>query len=217
MQCVMGKGGKRIGIFGGTFNPIHVGHMVIAKFILEDKGLDEILFVPCALPPHKGNKDLVSGEDRLRMVELAVASEPKFEASDIELRRGGKSYSIQTVEELKALFEPGAKFFFIIGADSLHEISTWKDIDRLSELCDFIVIARRGYPLSDLSPEKLTVKEGIFRRLIAGIVESPLMDVSSTDIRDRIRAGKDIESLVPEAVAEFITRRGLYKKGGQED
>ena len=179
---------------------------------MKKKGLDEVLFVPCALPPHKESDDLAPEEDRLRMVELAVASDPGFSASEIELKRGGRSYSIRTIDELKKMFDPGTKFFFIIGADSLHEISTWKDIERLSGLCYFIIAARPGYPLRGLSAERLSVGKEVFRGLVDGIVETPVIDISSTQIRDRVGKGKSIDKMVPEAVAEYISRKRLYQR-----
>lgn len=217
MKALIDKKSRRIGIFGGTFNPIHTGHLIIATFVLEEKGLDRILFVPCSHPPHKGRGELAPGEERLRMVELAVASDPRFTASDIELKRGGTSYSIRTVEDLRAIFGPGTRFFFIVGADSLHEISTWKEIERLSELCDFVTVARPGYSLEGLSPRKLAIGEGTFERLAPGIVRTPLVEISSTLIRDRVRAGKSIEYMVPAGVADHIREKGLYRKGGKEN
>ena len=208
----MGKRAKRIGIFGGTFNPIHNGHLIISTAVMEEKHLDEVLFVPCARPPHKGSGELAPGGDRLRMVELAVSSNPRFRASDIELKRGGRSYSVKTIEELRMRFNRGEEFYFIVGADSLHEISTWKDVERLSGLCDFIIAARSGYPLGGLSAESLSVGKEVFRRLATGIVETPVIDISSTEIRDRVGKGKCIDYMVPEAVAEYISRKGLYQK-----
>jgi nicotinate-nucleotide adenylyltransferase len=150
------------------------------------------------------------------MIERAVETDPRFSASDLEMKLGGTSYSIRTVESLRSLFGRGSRFSFIIGADSLYEISSWKEVERLSRLCDFITVARTGYPLEGLSPGTLSIGEALFRRLAGGIIRTPHIDISSTMIRERVRAGRSIEYMVPDAVADYIKRKGLYREGGQE-
>src|SRR6058998_1545633 len=134
----------RIGILGGTFNPIHVGHLLIAQDAMEAARLDRVLFIPSATPPHKPLAGNVSAAHRLRMAKLAIAGDKRFAVDDLEIRRGGKSYSVDTLRELKRRYRR-AEFYFIIGADSLSELHLWKDARRLVKLCRFIAVNRPGY------------------------------------------------------------------------
>lgn len=192
---------KRIGFYGGTFNPIHNGHLAVAKTVMEKMGLDEIVFIPSARPPHKDN-GVVDAEVRLRMTKLAVLGEPKFSVSDIEIRREGKSYTLLTIEELKRI-HPKDLIFWIIGADSLLEMPTvWRGGWELLDMVRFVVIKRPGYDLSEI-PAEIMAKVAVIE------MEIP---ISSTMIRKMAAEGKSIISLVPEKVAQFITERGLYRR-----
>lgn len=186
---------KRIGILGGTFNPIHTGHLLLAEGAKEKLGLDYILFIPCYLPPHKKPLKLVPARHRLAMVRLAVRGNPSFKISTIELKRGGKSYSVDTLQELHRLYKGNANFFFIIGSDSLSGLCTWKSIDKLMKLCKLVAVTRPGYRM---------------RYPGVKIVDLPTLPVSSTDIRQLVRQGESIRYLVPDAVRKYILRNGLY-------
>ncbi len=186
---------RRIGILGGTFNPIHTGHLLLAEGVREKMGLDYVLFIPCYLPPHKKPLNLAPAGDRLAMVRLAVKGNPSFKVSTLEIVRGGKSYSVDTLQELHRLYKGKANFFFIIGSDSLSVLNTWKSIDRVMDLCRLVAVTRPGYRFN--SPG---VK----------IIDLPTLSVSSTDIRRLVRQGKSIKYLVPEAVRRYIIKNRLY-------
>jgi nicotinate-nucleotide adenylyltransferase len=189
----------RIGLLGGTFNPIHLGHLLIARDAMEQLHLDRVKFIPAALPPHKPLAGGVSATHRLRMTRLALRGEPGFEVDDIEIRRGGRSYSVETVAELKQR-HPEAEFYFIIGADSLKDLHRWYKIERLARLCVFAVLARPGCKL--VTPARLRIR----RRAVRG----HLCDIASRDIRDRLADGKSIRWLVPDNVFRYIQRQKLY-------
>lgn len=185
----------RIGLFGGTFDPIHHGHLIQARDAMEQIAMDRLIFIPAAISPHKllvGTE--ASGEARLAMVQAAIRGEPRFEASDIELHREGPSYAIDTVEALIEAF-PGSQFFYLIGQDNLAELHTWREIERLKTLVQFVVLPRGqmegdGYQ---------TVKTRHF-------------DISATEIRQRVAQGHSIQYLVPDAVRDIIEAQNLYKE-----
>jgi len=195
------KRNARIGLLGGTFNPIHVGHLLIAQDAMEALDLDRVKFIPAATPPHKPLDRNISGTHRLRMVRLAIRGCPRFEADNIEVRRGGASYSVETVTELKRC-NPGTEFVFIIGADSLEELPCWRDIKRLAKLCAFAVVARPGF-----APR---VPKGLGLR--CRFVEGHLCEIASRDIRARLARGESVRWLVPEAVLRYIRRQRLYQR-----
>jgi nicotinate-nucleotide adenylyltransferase len=188
----------KIGILGGTFNPVHIGHLLMARDAWEQAGLDAVELVPCHLPPHKGDDDLVSARHRLRMLRLAVRGVAGLRVNDIEVRRGGRSYSVDTVAALQEA-RPGVTFYFIIGSDSLPELPKWRDYGRLTELCEFIVVTRPGHGAR--KPRGVRV---------AATVTGHVCDVSSTDIRKRIARGRGIHYLAPDAVRRYIEREHLY-------
>jgi nicotinate-nucleotide adenylyltransferase len=192
--------GDRIGIIGGTFNPIHYGHLFIASEAKESFDLDRVVFVPCHQPPHKSESGLADGEDRYRMVLLAVESNPDFVVSSAELDRGGKSYSIETVDEFQEKYGADSRIYFIIGMDSLGELSTWKDIEKLARRCQFIVAVRPNWEY-ECSPWDEVCR----------LMEIPGLEISSTDIRERVKNGRSIKYLLPEVVEEYIYAHKLYK------
>ena len=197
----MGSKGKlRVGILGGTFNPIHLGHLLIAQDALEQAGLEQVLFIPTAQPPHKPLAGNVSAQHRLRMLKLAIAGNPQFAVDDLEIRRGGKSYSVETLAELQARL-PAADFYFIIGADSLVELPQWYQVERLVKLCRFLVFERPGYTAQPM-------------RCLAGLRYRSLAthpcEISSREIRERLASRRSIRYLVPEPVRRYIERHQLY-------
>jgi len=200
----------RIGLLGGSFNPIHLGHLVLAETARERLGLDRVVFVPNRQPPHKPMAEMASAADRLRMVEAAIEGNPAFGACDIELHRDGPSYSFDTVRELLARSEGTWDIQFLIGADSLAELPTWYHVDELARLCRFVVFSRPGDALGDLTPLHAVLDERQIEAIAARRFEMPLIGVSSTDIRRRVREGRSIRYLVPEAVQRIIEERGLY-------
>jgi nicotinate-nucleotide adenylyltransferase len=201
--------GYNIGILGGTFNPIHIGHLILAQSAVEDFELNRVVFVPCASPPHKLAPDLVDGRHRLDMVSSAIASNPVFDVSDIELRREGVSYAIDTVKALSAE-NPDSRFFFIVGSDMLPQLYEWRNIYELLQRCRFITFARPGYDAKGVSASDLNLAAPWPERLMQDITVSRQFDVSSTDIRYRIAEGLSIQYLVPPEVEMYINEHNLY-------
>lgn len=216
---------QKIGILGGTFNPIHYGHLAAAEEVRDRLKLDRILFIPSSLPPHKLEEDVPSAFQRMEMVRLATSGNAHFEPSDLELKRGGTSYTIDTIEALRQAYS-GAELFFITGLDTFLEIQAWHEWEKLLTLCSFTVLSRQGYRFADLMKidfMKNAEKEliGLDRgELMHAIVRSgafticlemiPLYDISSTDIRGRVKEGASIKYLLPESVEIYIMKKGLY-------
>ena len=190
-----------IGVFGGTFNPIHLGHLLIAQEALEQAGLARVLFIPTAVPPHKPLAGNVSARQRLRLIKLAIAGDARFAVDDLEIRRGGKSYSVDTLAELRDRW-PTAEFYFIMGADSLVELPQWYKADQLVRLCRFLVFARPGYVAKPV-------------RRLAGLryqlFSNHPCEIASHEIRERLASRQSIRYLVPEPVRRYIERQQLYQ------
>ena len=200
---------QRIGIMGGTFNPIHIGHMIIAQNALENLGLTKVLFIPCALPPHKDASPVLDAEHRKAMVMLAIEDSIFFEESDVELEREGPSYAIDTVRSLYEEY-PEAEFFFIIGSDSLKELYLWKDIYSLLPLCKFITYSRPGYDVAELQESDICLDDPWPKRLLKGVHRGRHIEISSSDIRYRLAEGLSIQYIVPDPVGMYIYEHGLY-------
>ncbi len=192
----------KIGIFGGTFNPIHNGHLINAQFIAERFSLDEVLFVPAKLPVHKGLAGAVSSEDRYEMVVRAIAGNRMFRASRIEIDRETPSFTITTIRHLMKE-RAGDEPHLIIGADSYNELETWKDYRELLSIVSIIVMARPG---CDVDPARY----GNLARAVE-IAGNPLIEISSSDIRERIRQKRPVRYLVPSEVENYIIDKGLYR------
>ncbi|MFC1693323.1 nicotinate-nucleotide adenylyltransferase [Candidatus Latescibacterota bacterium] len=189
--------GKKIGLFGGTFDPVHIGHVIIAGSILEQKNLDSVIFIPSAHPPHKDYTLMFSPDDRFRMISMAVQDDPRFAVSDIELQRAGPSYTIDTIHEIKETLPSGTDMSFILGMDNLHELSLWKDPHNIVRECGLLV-ARRVCDQDREIPDWL--------KNYVEIVDVPLIEISSSDIRKRIKNGKNIRYLVPDSVLDEIEK-----------
>jgi nicotinate-nucleotide adenylyltransferase len=192
-------GGKRIGIMGGTFDPIHNGHLVAASEVAGRFGLDEVVFVPTGEPWQKGA--VSPAEDRYLMTVIATASNPRFHVSRADIDRDGPTYTIDTLRDLNAVFGPSATLFFITGADALAKILSWKDALEMLSLAHFVGVTRPGFELSASHLPADTVT----------LVEVPAMAISSSDCRARVAAGKPIWYLVPDGVVQYIAKRRLYR------
>jgi len=194
----------RIGILGGTFNPIHYGHLVVAGEVKDRLKLDKIVFVPTGKAPHK-KVVAATSEERYEMVSLAIRGNLSFEVSSIEIERSkvvsGPTFTLETVRELVKIYGKRAKIYFIVGLDEMLKISTWKEPMKLIGLCKFVVVTRPGYDL-----EKLDKK--VASKVI--IMKVPELEISASDIRKRVRTGRSIRYLVPQAVEEYIRRKRLY-------
>lgn len=193
---------QRLGVYGGTFDPIHAGHLVMARGVVERCALDRLLFVPSARPPHKRGHAVAPPDDRYRMALLAARNDPRFEVSDLEINRPGLSYTVDTLEALREIFGESCAFHLVIGADSLIEIDTWYAPDRVFDLATVVTVPRPGKDLAGLDPR--------WRDRVVTL-QLPEIDISSTDIRRRAGAGLPISHLVPEEVAGYIEERGLYR------
>lgn len=216
---------ERVGLFGGTFDPIHCGHIRAAEEVLKRFSLDKILFIPSFIPPHKERTGIAPAGDRLRMVELACREEPRFAASSIEVDAGEKSYSIITLEKVKRIY-PGAWTFFVLGVDAFLEIETWREYKQVLEECLFIVISRPGYRLGQKDgllggpgvkkvhrvSKSEKISDDLLRSRRIFLLSIPALDISSTEVRRRIERGETIKGLVPDAVGDYIHSHNLYRE-----
>lgn len=201
----------KVGLLGGSFNPVHMGHLILAQDAMEQAGLDEMIFIPCAVPAHKDPGSLISFEHRFSMLELAVEDNPDFSVSDIENLRAGVSYTIDTIRHLKQM-HPDAEFHFIIGSDSLPELQTWMKIYELLEECCFVIMARPGFKASEMTKERINLRDPWPARLLEQVVTGHEVEISSTDIRMRVAEGMSIRYLVPPAVEMYIYEHSLFQK-----
>lgn len=198
---------KKYGIFGGTFNPIHSGHLMIAEYLREEMNLDKVIFIPTGNPPHKDLK--ISAIDRYNMVKRAISSNDKFEVTDIETKREKLSYTVDTIKELKLILKD-VKLYFLIGLDTLFQLRTWKLFGELSKEIDFVVALRPKYiDISKINAEISYLQENFDTNI--KIVHTPQLEISSTDLRQRIGEGKSVKYLLPSEVIEYIEENNLYK------
>lgn len=197
----MAKGGRRIGIMGGTFDPIHHGHLVAASEVADRFDLDEVVFVPTGQPWQKHEGKVTAPEDRYLMTVIATASNPRFAVSRVDIDRPGPTYTVDTLRDLRAIYGREAKLHFITGADALSKILSWKDVDQLFELAHFVGVTRPGFTLSDSHLPADAVS----------LVQVPALAISSSDCRARVAAGLPVWYLVPDGVVQYIAKRHLYR------
>lgn len=202
----------RVGVFGGTFDPIHLGHLAVARSIHSTLHLDKVVFVPAGQPWLKAGTPVSPVKDRVEMVRLAIARRKAFQLSTIEADRPGPSYSVDTMEILLKQSGRGSALFFLLGSDALMDIRKWKEPQRLIQLCRLVAFARPGFGLPTTEALEAAVP-GISQRV--GFVEVPQVDIRATDIRRRIAEGRSIQRLVPRAVERYILEYGLYKAGSR--
>lgn len=190
----------KIGLLGGTFNPIHMGHLILAEECWYKLGLDKVVFIPAFIPPHKDVEGGVSPADRLNMVRLALEGEKRFEISTYELDKGGTSYTVETLTHFRGVYGGTAHLFFITGADSAESLSMWKDPDEILSLATFVIATRPGWGKDSPYNDRVT-------RL-----EMPEIEISSSMIRQRIKLREPIDYLVPSRVLDYIRNKGLYRE-----
>ena len=200
----------RLGVFGGTFDPIHLAHLVLAEQAREQLRLDQVLFMPALIPPHKMGRTLSPPKIRLEMAELAVAGHPNFAVSDLELRRTGPSYTVDTLRSLKEQ-NPKAKIFLLLGGDSLVDFPTWREPKEILTLAKLGVMKREGSP----APEQPTGWEAELAERVT-YIEAPLLTISGTDLRRRVSERRSVRYFVPAAVEAFIIAQNLYQAGQSE-
>ena len=201
---------ERIGLYGGSFDPIHFGHLISARSIAEQINLSRVILVPAPRPPHKTASQLTDARHRLAMARLAVQGDPLFEVSDVELHRAGPSYTIDTVGHFRSLLGEAAELFWIIGADSLPELPSWRRVGELVKIVQIVTARRPGSRLTDMANLSAAVGAAQAQALLEHCVETPEIDISSTDIRRRVSVGLPIRYLVPDLVGSYITQEGLY-------
>ena len=197
-----GQTTARIGVMGGTFDPIHHGHLVAASEVGYFFSLDEVIFVPTGQPWQKEGRRVSPSEDRYLMTVIATASNPRFSVSRVDIDRPGPTYTIDTLRDLRSQRGPNAEFFFITGADALEQMMTWQDADELFKLAQFVGCTRPGHRLSgaDLPDDRVS------------LIEIPALAISSTNCRQRVEAGEPIWYLVPDGIVQYISKRNLYRK-----
>jgi nicotinate-nucleotide adenylyltransferase len=211
----------RLGILGGTFDPIHFGHLRIAEEICEEMDLEKVLLIPGGLPPHKYKESITPFHDRLAMTRIAAQDSSLLEVLDLEGRRNGPSYSIETLREIHRLYKDNVDIFFIIGMDAFLEINTWKEYKNLFKESNFVVLKRPGFSFEELEPFIISMEVGFKRMSDSNTFATPsgnlliykeatLMDISSTRIREMAAAGRSIRFLLPEAVRVYIIEKSLY-------
>ncbi len=198
----------RVGILGGTFDPIHIGHLIIAEEARLKLGLQKVIFMPAGQPRLRPSDAYASAEDRFHMVELATADNPCFETCSLEVHRAGTTYTVDTLDELRNAFPEGASLFFIVGEDILEKFHLWKDPERILQLCTLAVVTRKGAASSDDEgwASRFGCADGSVVRL-----DSPVIEVSATDIRERIHRKEPLRYLVPGPVAHYIFEHNLYQ------
>ena len=199
--------GERIGLLGGTFDPIHLGHLIVAEEARTRLSLDRLLLVPSRQPWRKAGREIAPEADRLAMVRLAVEGNPGFEVSLVDLEREGPSYSVDTVCDVRASLSPEAELYFILGYDALMDLPHWHAPDELARITRLVTVIRPGYAL-DWSPLEQAIPEA---REAVTLLETPEIGISSTEVRQRVAAGRSIRYWVPDLVAEYIQQQGLYR------
>ncbi len=187
----------KIGVLGGTFNPVHIGHLILAEEAREKLGLDRVILIPTALPPHKDDAGIAPAQERLKMLKMAIRGNRHLAVSDMEIRRRGRSYTIDTLRELKRRFMRD-EIYFIIGSDLLKYLNEWKDLEQVLKMVKFVAATRPGYPLEQ-------IPENIETMAIRAV------DVSGFEVRERVRSNKTFRYLVPEAVFDYINKSRLYR------
>jgi len=196
-----------IGVLGGTFDPIHNGHIIVAEEVRARLNLAEVLFVPAGQPWLKEARPILAAEHRVQMVRLAIADKPCWKLAAMEVGRPGPSYTVDTITELQAQLGTGDELFFILGWDNLAQLPQWREPSRLIEMCRLVAVPRPGYSLPDLNSLEAVIP-GLSRRLI--LLEEPEIDIDATEIRDRVAQGLPISHLVPEPVDDYIRQHKLY-------
>ncbi|MEX2174020.1 MAG: nicotinate-nucleotide adenylyltransferase [Pirellulaceae bacterium] len=201
----------RLGIFGGSFNPVHYGHLLLAECCRETCALDEVWLIPAAVPPHKQSQSLAPAKARLEMLELALAGNERLRACSLEVERGGVSYTVDTLATIAAE-RSGIELFLLMGADSLYDLVNWRQPSRICELATPIVVRRSGAPLPDLEVLSAFVSSARLDEIRRTQVEMPIVELSSTDLRQRAASGHSLRYRTPRAVEQYIQTHGLYQE-----
>jgi nicotinate-nucleotide adenylyltransferase len=200
----------RLGVFGGTFDPVHTGHLILAEQCREQGRLDRVLFIPAARPPHKQETPLTPFHLRVEMLELSVAGQPAFQIDELEKDRPGPSFTVHTLEELRRR-QPADEFFLLLGSDTLHDLKHWYQPERIAELAGFLVVMRPDWPAFSEEDLAASLKLRDRAALRYHLIRTPLIDISSRDIRRRVGEGRSIRYLLPRGVEAYIHDKQLYR------
>ncbi|MBE7043814.1 MAG: nicotinate-nucleotide adenylyltransferase [Ruminococcaceae bacterium] len=200
---------KKIGIMGGTFNPIHIGHLILADRAKDDFGLDEVWIIPTGCSYMKKDIDVLPGEERYHMVLLAAKDKPWMKCLDVEIKHSGYTYSYETLEQLKETY-PENEFYFIFGADCLFSIECWKCPERIFDACQVIAAVRNDSSTEEMQQKKIELEQKFGAKI--ELYSFPRLEISSTELRERIRLGKSVSYMIPEQVISYIAKKGFYKE-----
>jgi nicotinate-nucleotide adenylyltransferase len=202
---------SKILLFGGSFDPLHCGHLIVSRYVAEHLQAERVILIPARRPPHKSGQSLTPGEHRLEMCRRAVANDTLFAVSDWELAQTGPSYTLLTVQHFREVLPPATQLYWLVGMDSLLELGSWYHVVELIQSCTIVTAARPGYEDPNLSTLVGPLSTQQVATLRANIITSPLIDISATDVRARVSAGRDIRWLVPDPVAAYIDDAELYR------
>ncbi len=202
------QGKQKVGILGGTFDPPHMGHLMLAERAREEAGLDKVIFLPAGCPYKKKDHPVQDGTDRLKMLELAIAGHDGFAVSDLELAREGDTYTFETMETLKEM-HPETEYYFIMGADCLYSIQDWREPERIFRACHVIAAARNSSSKEELERKQEELENRYGARI--QLLFSPEIAISSSEIRERVSEGRSIRYMVPESVLRYVEEQGLYR------
>ncbi len=200
----------RLGVFGGTFDPVHLGHLILAEQCREHGRLDQVLFIPAARPPHKGENELTSFEKRVAMLALGISGNPAFRIDELEKDRPGPSFTVDTLAQLQQR-HPGAELLLIIGSDTLRDLPTWHEPRRVLELAGLLVVPRPGWPIPSIEEARRSLGVESAFPLRYQACDMPLIEIASRDLRKRMREGKSVRYMIPRAVEAYIADKGLYR------
>jgi len=203
--------GRRVALLGGSFDPVHHGHLIIARAVAEAIGIDQVVLLPAGQAPHKPNGAVASGADRAAMVRLAVDGDGLFAVSDYDLNREGPCYTVETVRHFRDELDAGDELIWIIGGDSLLELHEWYQPRQIAGVCRIVTAARSGFDPGGLDKLRDAVAPGAFEQIKRDILETPRIDISATQIRKRVASGQSIRYLTPPAVADYIAANRLYR------
>ncbi|HKI36783.1 MAG TPA: nicotinate-nucleotide adenylyltransferase [Gemmataceae bacterium] len=202
----------RIGVFGGTFDPIHLGHLILAEQCREQGQLDQVWFIPSARPPHKRHHVVTPFRHRAEMLQLATAGHPAFRVSELENERPGPSYTVDTLDELRKA-QPSAEWFLLVGSDTLAELHEWHDPVGIVRRAGLLVMVRGGDPIRSAEELRVSLKLPETETVSVEVIESPRIEISSRDLRRRAAEGRSLRYLVPRAVECYVEEKGLYQPG----
>ncbi len=201
---------EKVGLLGGSFNPVHIGHLLTARAVAESLGLSRVVLIPCARPPHKWPHELAGMHHRLEMARLAAAGQPWLQVSDVEAREDGLTYPIHAIVGLQAELGGQAKLHWIIGCDAVADLCNWHRLDDMVASCEIVIATRAGFDMPDLTRLQSALSDAQVRRLQRGFIATPQLEISATQIRQRVEQRRSIRYFTPDAVCDYIADHGLY-------